>query len=97
MFHHTKTKGDNGVAHAISDLSDRGYTVLLPITEHAPFDLVAYRGRTFKRVQVKYKCLKRGVLDIDLRSVWSNSKGSYHKVLDKTARGYCLRLLPGYQ
>ena len=41
--HHTKDKGDLGVAKAYADLVGQGYTVLFPATEHAPFDLVAYR------------------------------------------------------
>lgn len=40
--HHTKDKGDLGVAKAHADLAAKGFTVLFPATEHAPFDLVAY-------------------------------------------------------
>ena len=34
--HHTKDKGDIGVAHAIADLVDQGFVVLTTICEHAP-------------------------------------------------------------
>jgi len=51
MAHHTKDKGDLGVAKAHADLVSQGYLVLFPATEHAPFDLVAYRDGAFERVQ----------------------------------------------
>ena len=34
--------------------------MLLPLTEHAPFDLVAYKDGRFYRVQVKYRAAKDG-------------------------------------
>ena len=52
---HTKDKGDLGVAKAFADLVERGFIVLLPATEHSPFDLVTYRDDQFLRVQVKYR------------------------------------------
>ena len=53
--HHTKDKGDVGVAHAIADLADQGFVVLTALCEHAPFDLVGYRDAMFLRVSVKYR------------------------------------------
>ena len=47
--HHTKDKGDLGVAKAHADLVEKGWLVLFPTTEHAPFDLVAYRDGDFRR------------------------------------------------
>jgi hypothetical protein len=61
MTHHTKDKGDIGVAKAHADLVTQGYVVLFPATEHAPFDLVAYRNGEFERVQVKYRSAGSGV------------------------------------
>ncbi len=37
------------------DLLEQGFAVLLPLTEHCPFDLVAYKDGEFRRVQVKYR------------------------------------------
>lgn len=45
--HHTKDKGDLGVAKAHADLVTKGFYVLFPTTEHAPFDLVAYADGAF--------------------------------------------------
>jgi hypothetical protein len=82
--HHTKDKGDVGVAHAIADLADQGFLVLTALCEHAPFDIVGYRNDTFVRVQVKYRALSaNGTLDVQFRSSWSDSKGTYVQALDK--------------
>ena len=66
--HHTKDKGDLGVLHAPVDLARRGYAVLLPLTEHAPFDLVVCcyyvdprefgrprTSSTFRRVSLEFR------------------------------------------
>lgn len=81
--HHTKTKGDIGVAHAAADLTERGHVVCWPATEHAPFDLVTYKDGRFWRVQVKYRALKGGIMFVELRSVWSNRSGSHSVPVDR--------------
>ncbi len=53
IVHHTKEQGDLGVLKAQIDLFEQGFTILLPLTEHSPFDLAAYRKGEFRRVQVK--------------------------------------------
>lgn len=84
--HHTKDKGDLAVAKAHADLVVNGYVVLFPATEHAPFDLVAYRDGVFQRIQVKYRtAYRRGALEIDFRSVWSDRRGIHRRPLDKAA------------
>ena len=55
--HHTKGKGDLGVLKAQIDLFEQGFMVCWPLTEYAPFDLVAYRQGRFRRIQVKYRSL----------------------------------------
>ncbi|MCZ2258066.1 hypothetical protein KSU66_06130 [Sporosarcina sp. G11-34] len=47
MYHHTKNKGDLGVLKAQVDLHQKGYLILNPLTEHAPFDLVVYKENNF--------------------------------------------------
>ena len=82
--HHTKDKGDVGVAHAIADLADQGFVVLTTLCEHAPFDLVGYRDGTFARVQVKYRALSsNGAITLKFTSSWSDSRGTYIRPLDK--------------
>jgi hypothetical protein len=82
--HHTKDKGDLGVAHAIADLADQGFIVLTALCEHAPFHLVGYRDGRFVRVQVKYRALSvSGTIEVQFRSSWSDSKGTYVRPLEK--------------
>src|SRR6516164_11455236 len=82
--HHTKDKGDIGVAHAIGDLADQGFVVLTAFCEHAPFDLVAYRDGKFVRVQVKYRTVSpSGTLEVQFRSSWSDVNGTHVRPIDK--------------
>ena len=82
--HHTKVKGDLGVLKAQVSLYEQGYLILQPVTEHAPFDLVAYKDGVFKRIQVKYKSLdKTGALTIHFRSCWADKNGTHMKAVNK--------------
>ena len=83
FLHHTKNKGDLGVAKAYCDLVEKGYLVLFPSTEHAPFDLVAYDGNKFVRIQVKYRSAVKGVLQINLINWWADKNGSHGRKVDK--------------
>ena len=82
--HHTKDKGDLGIAKAHADLVDKGYTVLFPATEHAAFDLVAYGAGAFHRVQVKYRSARTGSISVQFRSVWADRNGTHMKPSDKS-------------
>ncbi len=82
--HHTKNKGDLGVLKAKLDLFEQGYLILNPETEHSPFDLVIYKDGQFKRVQVKYRKLKRNdTIEVTFRSSYAYSGGVVNKAIDK--------------
>ena len=83
MRHHTKDKGDLGVAKAHADLVTQGFVVLLPLTEHAPFDLVAYKHDRFERVQVKYRSM-RAAVSVKFSSTWSDATGFHARPIDKS-------------
>jgi len=83
-IHHTKNKGDLGVAKAHCDLVEKGYIVLFPTTEHAPFDLVAYDEIKFIRIQVKYRRAVNGSVQIRLENWWADRNGSHGKPIDKS-------------
>jgi hypothetical protein len=83
-IHHTKNKGDLGVAKAHCDLVEKGYVVLFPMTEHAPFDLVAYDGIKFIRIQVKYRSAVKGSVQIRLENWWTDRNGSHGLPIDKS-------------
>ncbi|UTR11293.1 group I intron-associated PD-(D/E)XK endonuclease [Evansella sp. LMS18] len=84
MYHQTKNKGDLGVLKAQVDLYQKGYMILTPQTEHAPFDIVTYKDFSFKRVQVKYREVNaRGNIEIRFRSSYINSSGNINKPVNK--------------
>lgn len=81
--HHTKDKGDLGVLKVHADLAAQGFTVLHPLTEHAPFDVVAYLRGRFYRIQVRYRSATCGAIDLDFRSVWNDRKGTHYRSMNK--------------
>ena len=91
--HPTKNKGDLGVLYAQVDLAEKGYGVLVPMTEHESFDLVAYKGGRFCRVQVKYRTAKAGVLEVRFRTSWADRHGTHTLPMPKddvdVVRVYC--------
>lgn len=57
MKHHTKDKGDIGLTKVIADLTENGFIISLPISEHQQYDLIAdYEGKLI-RIQIKYRSL----------------------------------------
>jgi hypothetical protein len=83
--HHTKTKGDLGVMAAAYDLTKKGFIVCLPTTEHAAYDLIAERDGLMLRVQVKYRALKDGYVEVCFRSCWADRHGVHMAAIDKRA------------
>ena len=91
MKHHTKDKGDLGVLKAQVDLHEKGFAIFVPLTEHSPFDLVAYKGGDFRRIQVKYRKIKNGALTVRFRSAWADKHGTHTKLVDKESIDvYCV-------
>ncbi|MBJ7338848.1 group I intron-associated PD-(D/E)XK endonuclease [Mycolicibacterium sp.] len=83
--HPTKEKGDLGVAKVHADLVAQGFIVLFPVTEHAPFDLVAYSSGEFHRLQVKYRSACAGAVKVQFRSTWADRRGTHTTPMDKDA------------
>lgn len=90
--HHTKLKGDTAVSYAIYDLTNRGYYVFLPVSEHCPFDLVCSDGSKCFRIQVKFRT--EGT--IPLRNIWNDKKGTHAVKIDTTAFDF-FALFDGYK
>jgi hypothetical protein len=53
-MHHTKDKGDIALMKTTLDLTLKGYNIFLPISEHLPFDFIAYKDGKCFRIQAKY-------------------------------------------
>ena len=85
MRHHTKDKGDIGVLKTQLDLTIQGWIISIPITEHAPFDLIATKDGISKTIQVKFRKVYKGGVEVNFRSCWSDKNGVHMKPVDKTA------------
>ena len=83
-FHHTKTKGELAVLKSQLDLFEKGYLVLLPQTEHAPFDIVAYKDQQFWRIQVKYRNMnENGTMYVKFQQCYSTKNGVQFQKINK--------------
>lgn len=83
MNHPTKLKGDLGVLKAKADICSQGFMVLSPETEHAPFDIVAYDGSRFIRIQVKYRAITNGKIDVPCKTSWADRNGTHQNIYDQ--------------
>jgi hypothetical protein len=80
MTHHTKDKGDIGVAMITADLTSRGAHVLLPaFSEHLKYDLVSdFNGSLFK-IQAKFRMVA-GInrhVHVPASTSWSDRNGTH--------------------
>jgi hypothetical protein len=75
--HHTKDKGDIATTQAIADLTKKGYAILVPaVSEHLPFDFVAFKENKFYRIQAKYSSDGR----VKGQTSWNDKHGTHiHK------------------
>lgn len=84
-MHHTKDKGDIGALKIQADLAEKGYKILIPLSEHLPFDFVIWKNGTFKTIQAKYrKVNSRGQLEVKFSTVWADKNGCHTNPMDKT-------------
>ena len=91
MLHHTKDKGDLAVAKTIVDLTEKDYVVFVPaITEHLPFDIIAYKDNTCHRIQCKFSSENK----IKNKSIWSDKNGVHIKKYNQNDFDYYAIYLP---
>lgn len=91
MTHHTKDKGDLAVAKTMLDLTTKDYSVFVPaITEHLPFDIIAYKANKCYRIQCKYSSDHA----IKNKTIWSNKNGPHIKLYDNKDFDYYAIYLP---
>ena len=92
----TKKQGDIGVALAISKLSSKGYTVLFPLCDSEPYDLVFDDGVKLQKVQVKTTAQKsknrHGGYILNLRVMGGNRSFHTQKKFDPTKVDYVFGL-----
>lgn len=91
MVHKQKDKGDVAAAKVIADLTVKDYAVFVPaVTEHLPFDLIAYKDGVSHRIQCKYDV--NGF--VSNKSVWNDKHGTHVKVYKETDFDYYALYLP---
>lgn len=81
-MHHTKDKGDYGLLKVQCEYSKNGYIIMNPMTEHSPFDFVAYKDGQFQRVQVKYRTMTNGSIVLPFKTSWNDKNGTHIKFYD---------------
>jgi hypothetical protein len=73
--------GAIGETKVTLDLMELGFYVLHPVHEGGSVDLVALRGSNLYRIQVKYRHLQDGFIDIH----WALGEGTYTNTCDVIA------------
>ena len=83
----TQYKGDIGVAKVMLELVIGGFHVFNSISEHLPFDLIVASPDTWKlsKLQVKYRHLIRGAVQLAFKNSMHTGKRSYKKFHDLTS------------
>ena len=80
----TKEKGDLGVIEVILDMTKHGYKIFTTISEHLPFDFVAFKDNKFLRIQAKYRTLEdSGKVSVPFRTSWSDKNGTHEQYYNK--------------
>ena len=71
----TSKKGTKGLANVIADLSNKDYFPFLPLADINLIDLVvANENMDLKKIQVKYRSIKNGKIEIPTESVVNGKK-----------------------
>ena len=78
-MHHTKDKGDLGLLKVQCKICELGHIILNPMTEHSPFDFVSYKDGKFYRIQVKYRAMKNGCVQVPFRTSWNDRNGTHSR------------------
>ena len=73
----TNVKGTLGLVHVITDLTEKGYQVFTPLSEHTTMDLIAYKDKQCKRVQVKYREPYRNKVEVAMHTVVNGKRNPY--------------------
>jgi len=73
----TTLKGSLGLVHIMTDLTEKGYEVFTPLSEHSTVDLIAYKDYKCERIQVKYREPYRNRVEVPMHTVQNGKKAPY--------------------
>lgn len=84
--HRTKDKGDFALGLVISEFLRHGLAVLVPLSEHQPYDLVTSNDSgVMRKIQIKYRSLSAtGIVTISMRNTYSDRNGWHEHPVDKS-------------
>jgi len=104
------SKGDVGLTFVIADLVKNDWIVSLPIQAYARYDLIATKGKTIRRIQVKYRALVRGAMhclktttvggeayteeDVDAFAITNGEHIAYITIQDTANKAISIRVEP---
>jgi hypothetical protein len=73
----TNTKGNKGLANVMADLVNKDFFVFLPIADTTCIDVVVSNKKMeLKRVQVKFRSMSEGVIEIPTETVVNGKRVS---------------------
>lgn len=78
-----KIKGDLGLVNVVLRLTELGFFVSLPISEHSKYDLIIEKENVCKTIQVRYTTMKNETISVKLRSTWADKNGSHARMRKK--------------
>jgi len=70
----TNEKGNIGQIEVIRDLAKLGYEIFLPMHDYSAVDLIAMKDSKIYRLQIKYRTLNRGMIDIQFSTTINGKK-----------------------
>ncbi len=73
----TNTKGTIGLLQVISKLTEEGFDVFLPISDHTRIDCVAVKNNITYKVQVKYRNVYRNSVEVPMNTVVNGKRNMY--------------------
>ena len=72
-------KANIGTAHIVVDLTEKGYDIFTPLSEHSTVDLIAVKNKEIKRIQVKYREPYRNRVEVPMHTVVNGKRNFYKK------------------
>lgn len=82
-MHEKKHKGDVGVTQVIAKLTELGWCVGIPISEHQKYDLFAEKNGIIHTVQVRYTTPKESSIQVKLTSSWVDKTAVHTRKREK--------------
>lgn len=91
-MHHTKDKGDLAVIKTMLDLTEKGFSCYLPVSEHMPVDLIVISQDNPHPIRIQVKYSSDGF--IKSKTTWADKNGTHTKKYSENDFDYFAIYLP---